>query len=45
MKAIKAFWRGFCEAASDCTTHYDYPLVEIYDQGRAWGRWLRRIAD
>lgn len=38
----RAIARGFLEADSDLTTHYDYPLITQYDRGRAVGRWLRR---
>jgi hypothetical protein len=27
-------WLGMREFRTDCTTHYDYPLIESYDAGR-----------
>lgn len=31
---IKAFFLGIIEFRSDATTHYDHPLIEVYDFGR-----------
>lgn len=34
MRTIRIFLLGMWEFRSMCTTHFDYPEIEVYDSGR-----------